>query len=133
MITDSHRTVERTCDRVRAHGPDQAELARALVHREAERVGDAEGGDEHGQDEQPVEEVDDLVDLRRLIVDVLRPGSAPWRSGYGCTTCSMAASASASETPGFFLTKTEKSNWSAPLWAYRPCETVNGPASSSFL
>ena len=52
-------------------GTQQAELTGALVDRQRHAVGDAEQGDDDGEPEQPVHQVDDLVELRRLIVDVL--------------------------------------------------------------
>ena len=49
-----------------ADGPQHAELARSLEHREDERVHDAEEADDHRQAEQPVEDVQSEVDVLRL-------------------------------------------------------------------
>ena len=50
---------------VHADGPQQPELPGPLVHRQRQRVGDADQGDDHGQGQQAVDQVEHLVDLRR--------------------------------------------------------------------
>ena len=52
-----------------ADGAQQADLARALEHREQERDDDADDGDEDRQREEPVDQPEDLVDLGGLCVD----------------------------------------------------------------
>ena len=66
MITDSQRTVARSWRAGHAHRPQQPELPGALEDREGQGVGDAEQGDDHGQGEQGVDEVEQHVDLRAL-------------------------------------------------------------------
>ena len=62
MMADSHRTLDRSLGPGHAHRPEQSELAGALVDRQRQRVGDAEQGDEDGQEEQRVHQREDLVD-----------------------------------------------------------------------
>ena len=63
MITDSYRTVARSWLPGHAHRPQQPELPGALEDRERQGVGDAEEGDDHGQGEQGVDEVQEHVDV----------------------------------------------------------------------
>ena len=80
MITDSYRTVARSWRPGHADRPQQAELPGALEDRERQGVGDAEQGDEHGQGEQGVDEVEDHV-------DVARPAASA-NSSRSCTSAS---------------------------------------------
>ena len=66
MITDSHRMLRAQLAPAHADRTQQPELARPLVDRERERVGDADEGDDHRQEEHHVDQAQELVDLRRL-------------------------------------------------------------------
>ena len=57
-----------------AHGPQQADLAGALEHREHQRVDDAHQGDDDGQGEQGVDQAEQLVDAGDLGLFELGPG-----------------------------------------------------------
>ena len=59
----------------------QAELARALVHRQRERVDDAEQRDDHRQRQQRVDSPTQLVDLLVLLLLERARSSAARRSG----------------------------------------------------
>ena len=75
-----------------ADGAQQTDLARALVHAQHQRVDDAEERDDHAHGQQPVEQVQQLVELpddavlvlrrrhhvRRRQVGHARPRSPPW-------------------------------------------------------
>ena len=71
-------------------------------------------GDHDGQGEQAVHQVDDLVDLRRLSVDVLGPalqvGVRVVVADAGDRRLSVCVVDS-----GAVTTYTEKSNWSTPV------------------
>ena len=54
-----------------AHRPQQAQLPGPLVDRQGQRVGDAHQGDDDRQHQQPVDDVEQLVDLAGDGVDVL--------------------------------------------------------------
>ena len=62
MMTDSHRTVERTCDRDMPTARKQSDLARPLGDRQSERVGDADQRDEQREEQQHVDQRHDLID-----------------------------------------------------------------------
>ena len=66
MITDSHRTLDRTWRRVMPTARSRPSSRRALDDRQAERVGDAEQRDDDGEEQQHVDQVQELVDLRGL-------------------------------------------------------------------
>ena len=57
MITDSHRTAERTWRAAHADRAQQPDLAGALVDRQRERVGDADQRDDDREEQQRVDEV----------------------------------------------------------------------------
>ena len=74
MITDSHRTAERTWRTAHADRAQQPDLAGALVDRQRECVRDTDQRDEHRQEQQRVDEVHDRVDggfLRLLVLGVV--------------------------------------------------------------
>ena len=97
-MTASHRTALAVWCLRHADGSNQPELAGAFVDRQRQAVGDADEGDDDGQGEQAVHEVDDLVELRRLGVDVLGP-ALQLGVRVGVADAAIAASASASSTP----------------------------------
>ena len=85
MSTDSQRIARAHLAAGHAHRPEQAELTGPLVHRQRQGVGDADQGDDHGEGEQAVDQVEHHVDLRRdgLLEAglVLQLGVRPLRRG----------------------------------------------------
>jgi hypothetical protein len=51
-----------------AHRPQQADLARAFQHRQRHRVHHSERGDDDGQPEHPVDQVQQIVDLLGVLL-----------------------------------------------------------------
>ena len=103
-----------------ADRPHQAELTGALEHRQGERVGDADQGDDDGQR-------DHHVDHRQHLVDhAARPDARNWSAvsidAYGYSSASPATSASTS--PATAPSANEKASHSA---------SVSMPAASSTL
>ena len=81
VITLSCRIIRRTWRRVIPIARSMPDLARALEHRQDERVDDPEEADDHRQREQDVEEVQDDVEPADLVIDELPPRLRPSRSG----------------------------------------------------
>ena len=63
ISSDSHRTARRSWRRCMPTARRRPELTGPLVHRQGQRVGDADEGDHHGQGQQAVDQVEHLVDL----------------------------------------------------------------------
>ena len=89
----------------RADGAQHPELARALVDRQEQAVGDPEHRDHDAHGQQRVEQVDDLVDLARRSSRGTRCRSAPWRSGTACEACATRCLAAPTSRPSSSRTK----------------------------
>ena len=73
MITDS-RAPSAQLPSGHADRTEHAELTGALVHRERQRVDDAEDRDDLGEQQERDEHREELVDRPLLLVVVLAPG-----------------------------------------------------------
>ena len=82
MITDSHRTLDRSWRRVMPTARSKPELVTTFDDRQPERVGDAEQRDDDGEEQQHVDQVEELVDLPGLrglvLVAVSTFGARVW-------------------------------------------------------
>ena len=103
MMTDSHRTLDRSWRRVMPTARSRPSSWRAFDDREPERVGDAEERDHDGEEEQHIDQVQELVDLRGLRRLVLVAGLAASGPGNWFITFLIAA-VFAGVTPPFVFT-----------------------------
>lgn len=71
MTIDSSRSIRLSLAAAEPDGAEQPDLAGPLDHRQRQGVDDAEDGDDDGQAEQGVDEVEHLVDLAALLVGEL--------------------------------------------------------------
>ena len=77
ISTDSHRIARADLAAGHADRPQQPELTGPLVHRQGQRVGDADEGDDHGQGQQAVDQVEHLS---------ISPVMASLNSAWSCSS-----------------------------------------------